>query len=310
MITFSTARISVVQGLAALGLAVSVSVLAGCSGGGGSSLTPFERGFNDGFADDGLYFTGYDDSWFTIGFAPILYQGGDIPFIDDFTYDAGYFDGQFYAYNDGYFIAYWNAFIIGFSEGYDNAFAPDYLDFLAFDQHTEYLTGGFSDGYDDGFTEGRVFGAFDYEAFLPFDWLDALSDWESGTDLYFEEVDVGTGAFGPAILYVWGTDPNFLRSGAGANSGRVAVDKTKALRGESGGEDRDVDSRPLEATQQNQLDVSPDESSRTGRALTLTDTWLDRINSYQSSAASRDAVEDVATASAAVTPRIGSRVKE
>jgi len=265
---------------------VAAATLAGC-GGGGSSVSAYEAGFNDGFAQDDVYFTGYDDSWFTLGFGPILYQGGDIPFIDDFSYDAGFFDGEFFAYNDGYFVAYRYAFIIGFSEGYDNAFAPDYLSFLANDMHTEFLTGGFSDGYNDGFTEGRVFGAFDYEAFLPFDWLDALLDWESGTDLYFEEVNVGTGAFGPAILYEYGTDPNFLRSGG--TSARAAIKSATGLRGTETNVDQNVDSRPLGGTQTDQLDVSPDESQRTNRLLRLGDTWLDRINAYESGISSRDA---------------------
>jgi len=184
--------------LAALLLAI-LATLAGCDGSDYShdEFSDYDDGYDDGFALDEEYYLGYDDSWFTIGFTPIYYQGGDIPFIPDFSYDAGYYDGIFDAYNDGYFVAYNYAFIIGFSEGYDNAYWPDYLTFLANDTHTDYLNGGFSDGYNDGFSEGRVFGGFDYEVFLPFDWLDAFLDWESGTDLYFEEIDVGTGEFGP-----------------------------------------------------------------------------------------------------------------
>src|SRR5690606_33914571 len=115
-------------------------------------------------------------------------------------------------YNDGYFTSYRYAFIIGWSEGYDAAFYPDYLAFLALDQHTENLNGGWGDGYNDGFSEGRVFGAYDYEAGLAFDWEDALLDYEDGVDLYFEEVDVGTGALGPVFLYEYGTDPLTLKT--------------------------------------------------------------------------------------------------
>jgi hypothetical protein len=276
---------NLVRAMCVAGVVLASLVLAGCSG-GSSSITRYEAGFNDGFAQDDYYFTGYDDSWYTIGSGPLLYQGGDIPYIDDFTYDAGYYDGLFYAYNDGYWVAYRYAFIIGFSEGYDNAFAPDYLDFLAFDTHVEYLTGGFSDGYNDGFTEGRVFGAFDYEAFLPFDWLDALRDWENGTDLYFEEVDVGTGVFGPAVLYEWGTDPHFLRSGGAPARGMVEA--AKGLRNTATDEGHTAESRPLEPNQTDQLLVTPTESLRSGRTLRIEQSWLERIEAYASGPVARD----------------------
>ena len=251
------------------------AALAGC-GSGPSSLTPFERGYADGFAQDPEYFLGYDDSWFTIGFAPILYQGGDIPFIPDFSYDAGFFDGLFDAYNDGYFVAYRFALIIGFSEGYDSAYWPDYLDFLANDVHTEFLNGGFSDGYNDGFSEGRVFGAFDFEAFLPFDWLDAFLDWESGTDLFFEEVGVGTGVFGPVIYYEWAFDPNLLRKPERA-AGLMRTD-APSLRGASTDAPRDVIERLLGDSQTAELEVTPTDTPRTGRDLRITESWLDRID--------------------------------
>lgn len=274
----------------ALGLIIlaHTTILAGCGSGSSSSrqLTSFEHGYADGFARDGEYFLGYDDSWFTIGFAPILYQGGDIPFIDDFSYDAGFFDGLFDAYNDGYFVAYRYALIIGFSEGYDNAYWPDYLDFLAADVHTEYLNGGFSDGYNDGFSEGRVFGAFDFEVFLPFDWLDAFLDWESGTDLFFEEVGVGTGVFGPVTYYEWALDPHFLRKperGAG-----LMRAEAPSLRSVSREEPRDVIERLLGDSQTAELDVTPTDTPRTSRDLRISESWLDRIDAATSFSRSGD----------------------
>ena len=263
------------------------ALAAGCSGAGGEleGIAAFEHGYDDGFAQDSEYFLGYDDSWFTVGFEPILYQGGDIPFIDALTYDAGFFDGLFDAYNDGYFVAYRNAFIIGFSEGYDNAYWPDYLDFLASDQHIEYLNGGFSDGYNDGFSEGRVFGAFDFEAAFPFDWLDAFLDWESGTDLYFVEVDVGTGDLGPVIYYEWGADPHFLRSvERGADATRASA---MGLRQPITKNHNPVLVRPLTDAQAADLDLTPTSTPRSNRALTLTESWLDRIGAYNVARASR-----------------------
>ena len=111
-------------------------------------------------------------------------------------YDAGYWDGVWYAYNDGYFVCYDYAFTIGFSEGYDLAYRGDWFDFIAGDAHPEYLDGSFEDGYNDGFTEGTVFGATDYRLGLPLDWLDAMWDYRDGTDVYIEELETGTGAWG------------------------------------------------------------------------------------------------------------------
>ncbi len=273
------------------------AALAGCGDGHSHSegQAAFDRGYADGFAQDSEYFFGYDDSWATIGFAPILYQGGDIPFIDELNYDAGFYDGVFDAYNDGYFVAYRYALIIGFSDGYDSAFWPDYLDFLAADVHTEYLNGGFSDGYNDGFSEGRVFGAFDFETFLPFDWLDAFLDWESGTDLCFDEVGVCTGALGPVTYYEWAVDPHFLRKPE-RGAGRTRT-QTPSLRGATRENPRDVIERELGDGQTLGLDVTPVDTPRTDRGLSITQTWLERIEAATSFSRSSE------PASRAVTDR-------
>lgn len=266
-------------------------ILAACGGGGSDSNNnvgeaAYLRGFDSGFADDSEYFLGYDDSYFTVGSDPILYSGDLIPFSPELTYQAGLWDGQFESYNDGYFVAYRFAFIIGFSEGYDNAFASDYLTFLANDWHTEYLNGGFSDGYNDGFSEGRIFGAFDYEAFLPFNWLDAFLDWESGTDLYFVEVDKGTGDSGPVILYEWGVNPHTIGAMT-RDDGRAAGigPKMRSSKSADGLSTKAATStqdavRTFSTEQETDLDVAPTTTSRTDRDLTLTTTWLERLNAY------------------------------
>lgn len=266
--------------LALVGLALVVIPACG-GGGGGSKPSAFQRGFNAGFAQDEDYFDGYDDSWLTRDDSPILYRGNDIPFIDDASYDAGFNDGRWTAYHDGYFVAYRSAFIIGFSEGYDNAFWPDYLNFLDLDIHDEWGDGGFDDGYNDGFSEGRIFGAFDYESALPFSWDDAFLDWQEGTDLYFEEVDLGTGDLGPVILYEWGTDPTLEKSAQtirtrsthkGMTMRRSSTEKSAAKSAE------DLP-RPLTTEQEEELSVTPSASLRDARDLRIEESWLERVDS-------------------------------
>jgi hypothetical protein len=271
-----------------LAILLSISAVAiGCGGGGGGGgLTAYQAGYSDGFADDDEYYFGYGDSWLTDTALPILYDGHLIPFLDDDSYDAGFYDGIFDAYNDGYFVAYRYAFIIGFSEGYDNAYWDDYLDFLANDFHAEFLHGGMLDAYNDGFSEGRVFGAFDYEAFLPFDWLDAFLDWQAGTDLYFKEVDVGTGEFGPVILYGWGQNPHDLLDIREAGDDEVErptqAISMREIGNTKGADETRVDIERIFSDEQiGQLNTNPLTTDRTDRDLTLTETWLERIEAYQ-----------------------------
>jgi hypothetical protein len=241
----------------------------------------YDQGFDDGFALDNWYWDGYFDGYDTLGFSPIYYDASGIPYLESPPYDAGYWDGVWYAYNDGYFVDYHYAFILGFSEGYDNAYWPDYLDFLYFDQHTEYENGGWSDGYNDGFSEGRVFGAYDFEWGLPLDWLDALLDYESGTDLYFVEVDVGTGIYGPVYLYEYGTDPNTFKKAAALERGTRAPLTIRANPTVKG---VDVDSRPLfrslDPQAKQDLQVTPTQSLRDTIQLRLNTSWLQRVNAY------------------------------
>lgn len=260
----------------------------------------YDRGFLDGFNEDDWYWEGFLDSWDTED-NPI-YQGDEIPFFEEPPYDAGYWDGVWYAYHDGFFVSYKFGFIVGFSEGYDNAYWEDFLDFLDLDEHIELLNGGFLDGYHDGFTEGRVFGAADFEAGIDFDWLGALLEYESGVDLYFEEVDVGTGEFSPATFYEWGTDPNDLTKSLRKANPRHPV---PTLRGRLT-KDINVDElelyRPIPADIQNLLDIHNDTSLRDGSLLLFEDTWLDRIEEYLSVAEKRDA-EVRATKAAGESPR-------
>jgi hypothetical protein len=253
--------------------------LTGCPqvpAGGGA----YDLGYEDGFAEDEWYWKGYYDGYDTVEFTPVYYSANEIPELNDDSYEAGYYDGQWYAYNDGYFVDYHYAFILGFSEGYDAAFYEDYLTFLGSDLHYELDNGGWGDGYNDGFSEGRVFGANDYEQGLSFDWLDALYDYEAGTDLYFSEVDVGTGEYGPVFLYEYGTDP-LAKSAASRDPGRAfpsirrAGDAKAAKQGE-------IVYRPLTAEAKADLQVAPAQAAydRSERDLSLTSTWLARIDAY------------------------------
>lgn len=243
--------------------------------------TTYEEGFEAGFAKDSWYWDGYYDGYDTLSNSPIYYDASGIPYVTSPPYDAGYYDGVWYAYNDGYFVDYTYAFILGFSEGYDNAYWPDYLEFLDTDQHTELGNGGWTDGYNDGFTEGRVFGANDYEQGLPLDWMDALLDYQSGTDLYFYEVGVGTGAYGPAVLYEYGVDPNEAKSAVNTRPTRF----TRSVRSVPSIKEVDLSSRvmfrTLTAEAQSDLQVTPEKSKRDGSVkLRLTTSWLTRINTY------------------------------
>jgi hypothetical protein len=239
----------------------------------------YDAGFNAGFAEDGEYWTGYWDSWDTVDLGPIYYQGGEIPELTEPAYDAGYWDGVWYAYNDGYFVAYDFAFTIGFSEGYDLGYDPDWFAFLAADEHFEYLDGGFSDGYHDGFSEGRIFGVTDYLSGLPFDWLDAMLYYREGNDVYIEELDLGTGLYGPVYLYEWGTDPNTLiKSTRHLRSGRSVPAIRKS--GDAKVDIPPLSYRPLITDAQNELNVKPTTSPRSNLELLLNTTWLQRINAY------------------------------
>ncbi|HOQ32034.1 MAG TPA: hypothetical protein PLA12_05925 [Candidatus Hydrogenedens sp.] len=243
----------------------------------------YERGFNDGFAQDDYYWAGFFDSYDTINGGTIYYQGDKIPQVESPAYDAGYYDGLWFAYNDGYFVEYDYAFTIGFSEGYDCAYQSGWQTFLATDKHVEWLDGGFSDGYNDGFSEGRVFGAYDYYNGLPFDWLDAMIDYRSGTDLSM--AGVATGDNGPVILYEWGTDPKTLLKSkrnvdvVGRSIRFTAKDKNSNAKFSP----PDISYRPMIPDAEKEYNIKPATSPRYAvKPLTLTSTWLERINQYRS----------------------------
>ena len=254
----------------------------GGGGGGGIPSSDYDAGLNDGFLRDDWYWTGFWDSFDTKEYEPLYYQGSDIPELTDGSYDAGYYDGVWYAYNDGYFTDYRYAFIIGFSEGYDAAFYADFPAFLTSDVHIENANGGWGDGYNDGFSEGRIFGAADYEAGLPFDWLDALRDYESGTDLVFEEYGVGTGVYGPVYLYEYGVDPITLKVGRTVNKSMAS----RSIRGADKGIDDEELFRPLTAEATAELDVLVVDVPRAGIATRYENTRLDRLDLYRNGASS------------------------
>ncbi|MCF6285266.1 MAG: hypothetical protein L3K26_08755, partial [Candidatus Hydrogenedentes bacterium] len=113
-------------------------LLAGCptitgipgTGSGDLGQIEYDAGFVVGFAEDGEYWQGFNDSYDTVDGGDIYYTGSQILQVEDPAYDAGYYDGVWYAYNDGYFVAYDYAFAIGFSEGYDIAFNGNWANFL------------------------------------------------------------------------------------------------------------------------------------------------------------------------------------
>ena len=263
----------------------------GTGGGGGidQSQAEFDAGFLVGFAQDDEYWTGFDDSYDTVDGGPIYYSGSEIPYLDEVSYDAGYYDGLWYAYNDGYFVAYDYAFVIGFSEGYDVAFNANWQNFLLADVHTEWLDGGFTDGYNDGFSEGRILGAYDYASGLAFDWVDALLFYR-GTDadgnlndIYLPEVDLGTGVYGPVYLYEYGTDPAELVKSKAARDQRKGRKELPAIRGNKSTKQADLPElsyRDLPQEVQSEFSVAPANSPRSDWNLTLETTWLDRINAY------------------------------
>lgn len=242
----------------------------------------YDAGFLDGFAVDDWYWDGFYDGYDTLTDFPMYYDDSEIPFLDDGSYDAGYWDGVWYAYNDGYFVDYDYAFTIGFSEGYDVAFQAGWRQFLAGDVHVEYDNGGWGDGYNDGFSEGRVFGAYDYDTGLPFDWFDAMLDYREGTDLVVVDAaghDVGTGLYGPVYLYEYGVNP-FLAKAAAPRQPRAT---TPAVRRSSGAkaEIPELSYRTLPAEVRTDLDVRPENALRGGAALRLQTTWLERVQAYQ-----------------------------
>jgi hypothetical protein len=248
------------------------------------ALDEYDQGFSDGFLEDDWYWTGFYDSYDTIDLGPIYYQGSEITYVEEPLYDADYWEGVWYAYNDGYFVDYDYAFTIGFSEGYDAAYAIDYLAFLAADEHLECDDGGWTDGYNDGFSEGRVFGANDYEMGLPLDWLDAQLDYRSGTDLYFEEVGFGTGLYGPVYLYEYGTDPNVAVKAAGPSrplgEGRTIRADAGAAKNAEDVEIPPISYRTLPDVKPERIAQSPDVTPRGNRPITLTATRGERITAY------------------------------
>ena len=255
---------------AMLGLLVLLAI--GCPQDG------YDAGFTAGFAKDDWYWKGYDDSDASLDYDSVYYQGGTIEQVESPEYDRGYWDGIWYAYNDGYFVCYDYAFTIGFSEGYDAAYFSGYLDFLKKDVHIENDNGGWGDGYNDGFSEGRVFGASDFEQGLSFNWMDAMNDYRSGTDLNFAEIGVGTGTYGPVLLYAYGTDPLAPQKELRASAPRAAIrvaDANKAT------DPPPISYRPLIDKIKIELDQDPISTPRSKRPLTLTTTWLERVEAYR-----------------------------
>jgi hypothetical protein len=258
----------------------------GASGLDAEAQAEYDIGFDEGFARDDKYWLGFYDGYDTIDAGPVYYSGSEIPYVEAPPHDAGYWDGVWYAYNDGYFVEYDYAFTIGFSEGYDLAFAEDGLDFLFADTHIEYLDGGFSDGYHDGFSEGRILGAADYLEGYEYDWLAALWYYRDGNDIYLEDVDLGTGEYGPVELYEYGIDPIDLIAKKDAalrrDTGRRPVPAIRRKKDEKSFVP-DLVYRPMTADAAALYDIAPLTTPRSGREVLLESTWLERIQVYEAS---------------------------
>jgi hypothetical protein len=260
--------------------------LAGCppDPGPGNPQAEYDLGFADGFAEDEEYWMGYDDSWDTRDGGTIFYTGDEIPFVDGLNYEAGYWDGVWFAYHDGYFVAYDYAFTIGFSEGYDVGFQANWVAVLSADEHVEWLDGGFSDGYNDGFSEGIVMGAFDFREGFPYDWFDAMWWYREGNDVFLPEVGFGTGEI---ILFEYGTNPFDLLKSTETNARLERSDRpVPSIRQDSAAQAKQangVSYRSLAPSVQQQLQVQPQQALRDDHPLGLDSTWLQRVQQYLNS---------------------------
>ena len=264
--------------------------------------TAYDAGFDEGFLVDEEYWLGFDDGYYTRDAGPIYYSGSEIPVVEAPEFDAGYWDGVWYAYNDGYFVEYDYAFTVGFSEGYDIGFTDAWPDILAVDEHPEYVDGGWSDGYNDGFSEGLVMGAVDYAEGLPFDWLDAMMYYREGYDVYLEEVDRGTGAYGPVYLYEYGTDPNTLVAKAAAGRRAEARGAVRRTPGAKTAADAGVSYRTMPEETSARYDTAPASTARAPEtALRVADTtWNQRIAAYRGAVAAKAALPADSRAARAV----------
>jgi hypothetical protein len=218
-------------------LATMVPLMMGCP-----ELINYDLGFTVGFADDTKYGEGFEDSIeVDEENEEIRYMGHLLPFLEDDSYEAGLYDGQWEAYNDGYFDAYLEAFDTGFADGYLAAYAPDWEDFLLNDVHLEWEDGSYRDGYNDGYSEGRILGADDFAVGFPSDPDDALAFYTEGNDIYIDALDLGTGEYGPVILYEWGSTP------AALNVVKATQPQRKSVSAMGNDKRRSVRSAPLKA---------------------------------------------------------------
>ena len=264
--------------------------------------TAYDAGFDEGFLVDEEYWLGFDDGYYTRDAGPIYYSGSEIPVVEAPEFDAGYWDGVWYAYNDGYFVEYDYAFTVGFSEGYDIGFSGAWPDILTADEHPEYVDGGWSDGYNDGFSEGLVMGAVDYAEGLPFDWLDAMMYYREGYDVYLEEVDRGTGAYGPVYLYEYGTDPNTLVAKTAAGRRAEARGAVRRTPGAKTAADAGISYRAMLEETSARYDTAPASTARAPEtALRVADTtWNQRIAAYRGAVAAKAAPPAASRAARAV----------
>ena len=105
----------------------------------------------------------------------------------------------------------------------------------------------------------------------------------------FEEVDVGTGVYGPVYLYEYGTDPHTLKANTVRGDRLLGPERTmrSGLTKEVDMEGREL-YRALSTDARQRYEVTPENSVRNDRELRLETTWLQRIQSYLSAGKSAD----------------------
>ena len=107
-----------------------------------------------------------------------------------------------------------------------------------------------------------------------------MTDYRSGTDLYFEELLLGTGEYGPVYLYEYGLDPAAVKTAGRTLRRGPAFGAIRTGIAAKDGQAQELSYRPLTEEIRGDLDKKPDTVSRGGRALTIETTWLERIEAY------------------------------
>ncbi len=92
-----------------------------------------------------------------------------------------------------------------------------------------------------------------------------------------------TGVDGPVYLYEYGTDPNDLIKKSAPRTPRTSTHAPFAIRKNDAAkaEIPNISYRTLIQSVKDELTVKPAKSPRSDRNLTLTTTWLQRVDAYR-----------------------------